>query len=843
MHIAGSHEATGRPEATDQTGDVRNKGQVKTRRHRIEATTAGGERGHVLLASAITVLLGCMATSPAAAQGTQPAPAARTPVLVAQEGAERTFSIAAQPLPEALLQFREQSGLQVAYKTEDVRGLRIQGVNGTFAPEEALTRLLAGTGLQYRVTAANTVTLERVVAQEGGPIELSPITVVGQSDTGYAADRAISATRTAADRNEIPLTVEIFNNDVIEDVGSDRVGDALRYGAGLVNDFGATGNRFADSVFSRGFASNFTQNGLLRNRIGANNPQDSASVERIEVLKGPASVLYGQLEPGGTINVVTKQPLEEARYSAEASYGSYDFKRFTGDLTGPMFENRKVRFRLNAAYEDSESFKDFYEREHIFLAPIVAIDVGPDTKLTLEAEYTHDDFLFEEGIPIEGFLLPNINGKFSPSLWIGEPDLEGDEIDASVLGYRFEHRFTDWLVLRNAFRWERFALDEASVVPLSLQADQRTVTRALLENNEITNDYLIQTDVVTEFTTAFVDHELLAGFDYRREDRNGSRRITFGLPTIDIFNPVYGTASAPTGPFNGSFINQEVLGFYGQDRLAVGNKITLLGGLRYDISSATNKAVSGTTGGITANSREDEELTTQFGAVFRPFEPLSLFANRAQSFVPQTGKSAGGTPFAPELSTQYEVGARVNLLGDRLWANVSAYQITKENVATTDPNNLNDELAIGETRSRGVETSLSGEVLPGWNLIASYAFTDTKITRDFDGFQGNEFIGVPDHTASLFSRYDVLGGDLAGLGVSGGISYIGNRAGDLDNSFDLPDYVRVDMGLHYNPLENVEAGFFVENVFDEEYAQSGFGIHRVSPGAPRTFKGRLKVRF
>nr|MDQ2695844.1 TonB-dependent receptor [Pseudomonadota bacterium] len=280
-----------------------------------------------------------------------------------------------------------------------------------------------------------------------------------------------------------------------------------------------------------------------------------------------------------------------------------------------------------------------------------------------------------------------------------------------------------------------------------------------------------------------------------------------------------------------------------QDRITLHEKWIVLGGLRYDGSSARNVFVSGETGEREVSERDDEEITTQFGVVYRPLEPLSLYANRTEAFVPQIGNVFGGAPFAPELSTQYEVGAKFDVAGGRLAANIAVFEITKENVVTADPDRPGFQLAVGETRSRGIETSIAGEPLPGWSLMASYTFTETEITRDFEGFEGNEFIGVADHTASLFTRYDLQGGDLKGLGLSAGVTYVGERQGDLDNSFELPDYTRVDLGLHYAPSDAVEVSLLVENAFDEEYALSGFGIQRLFPGAPRTFNGRIVLRF
>jgi iron complex outermembrane receptor protein len=743
--------------------------------------------------------------------------------------------------------FADTTGIQVSYDAARLRGLRSPGVSGTYTSEEALQKLLAGTGLTYRFTTPSTVTLERAEAQsaESGAIELSPITVVGQFDTGYRSERAISASRTAAETRDLPQTIQVLPPEVIEDQSGHRVGDVLRFVPGLTA-LGETGNRFRDNFNIRGFGQNFVKNGLRRAggaTAGRSNPQDIASIERLEILKGPSSVLYGNFEPSGMINVVTKQPLREFFAAVEATAGSFDFKRLSGDVSGPLYRDGVVRFRLNAAYEDRKSFKDFFTQEHIFVAPVVAVEFGPNTLLTLEGEYTRDDFLFAEGIPAAGFFLPNPHGKLRTSFWPGEPELEGDLIEASDLGYRFEHRFTDWLVVRHAFRWERFKRIEDSVIPDGLEPDQHTLNRSFLRDaGGVNNEYLFQTDVVTRFPTGPIAHELLVGFDYR--DRTfDSCSLFLAVAPIDIFNPVYGQATKPSGPFNTFTANEDALGFYVQNRVTLWSNVKLLGGLRYDISQQDQVFVSGATGARTPSKREDKALATQVGLVYQPVKPVSLYFNRTESFLPQFGTTQGGQPFDPETGVQYEVGTKVDVLDGRLSANLALFQITKQNVQTPDPDDPQFSRAIGEQRSRSLEAFIAGELLPGWRLLASYAFTDTEITHDFGGLQGKALANVAAHTASLLTRYDLRRGVFDGLGASLGVTYVGTRQGDDENSFELPAYVRTDIGLHYGPSQHVKVDFFVENVFDEAYVLSSFSIDRTFPGAPRTFIGRLKVLF
>jgi iron complex outermembrane receptor protein len=369
---------------------------------------------------------------------------------------------------------------------------------------------------------------------------------------------------------DLPQAIEVLGPQAIEDLGGHRVGDGLRYISGATHAGGGTGNRFVDVYNIRGFGGNFVRNGMRRaggSSLGRSLPQDLANVERIEVLKGPSSVLYGDFQPSGVVNLVTKQPLGEPRAALEVSFGSHDFTRVTMDLTGPVPGTEAVRYRLNAAYEDSDSFKDFFEREHVFVAPVIAVDLGEDTNLTLEGEYTRDDFLFAEGIPAHGFILPNPNGEFPVSRWVGDPDIEGDVVDAYSFGYRFEHRCTNWLVLRNAFRWERLSRDESSVIPFGLTDDFRTLERDFFFSDDTNDDYLVQTDLVAEFETGPIDHELLVGFSYRDRDFDANSLFDVTTP-LDIFDPIYGAATRPEVDLNDLNAEEDALGVYAQNRIA-----------------------------------------------------------------------------------------------------------------------------------------------------------------------------------------------------------------------------------------------------------------------------------
>jgi iron complex outermembrane recepter protein len=772
-------------------------------------------------------------------------------IRVAQAG-ESHFNIPSQPLSSALRQFSQVANLELFFDAVLTEGLHTQGLSGTYAPEPALQRLLAGTGLRYQFTSPNAVTLERQVAQESGTAreaqQLAPIVVREEREaTGYKVEQTTSATKTDTPLLDIPQSIEIIPREVIEDQGAVEVRDVLRNVSGITaTNSSFTG--FADQINIRGFdaSDNFVKNGLRRGNFGESLPQETANIERLEVLKGPASVLYGQLDPGGAVNIVTKQPLDTPLYAADLTLGSYEFFRPTLDLSGPVNTSNTVLYRLNMAYERSEAFLDFFESEHFFASPVVTVRFTPRTTLTLEGEYLQRNFSFYPGLPAVGTVLSNINGDIPLHRWTGDPPFDDTKRIAGEVGYRFEHRFNRHVLVRNAFRAIFFRRDEQNILPLALEDDQRTLARALFEARRENNDYLMQTELVADFTTGPVAHTVLVGFDLRRIDEDNETRFDESFPSLDLFNPTYFNTFSSSLPFNRFDFQDDRVGVYVQDQVTLLPNLKLLAGVRFDYAHQDTRRTDGETGERTPESRDDTAFSPRVGIVYQPIMPLALYANFSESFEPQPGNTGGGTPFEPETGTQYEIGVKGEFLDRRIAVLLAFYHITKQNVESVDPDNPEFTRAIGEQRNRGIELDVAGELLPGWRVIASYAYTDAEVTEDFGGFEGLRPPNVALHGFSLWSTYEFQQGALQGLGFGAGIFYVGERYGDFENTFELPDYVRTDMSVFYQPrfLPNLRARLTVQNLFDVEYFESADETDvTVHPGSPITVLGTVAVRF
>jgi iron complex outermembrane recepter protein len=357
--------------------------------------------------------------------------------------------------------------------------------------------------------------------------------------------------------------------------------------------------------------------------------------------------------------------------------------------------------------------------------------------------------------------------------------------------------------------------------------------------------YELQTNIVGNFNTGSVEHTLLAGVDWSRQIDDGFNQSPedFVAAPINIFDPVYGRVEdrdITEVRFRDSQRRTEAWGIYLQDQIDILDNLHFLIGGRFDFVDQLN--INRLNGGE-RSSQYDEAFSPRVGIVYRPIDPLSLYASYSRSFAPNSGEQADGSLLEPERGTQYEVGIRGEVLDGRLSANLAAFHLTKTNVSTIDPDNPDFSIAVGEQRSQGVELDVIGEILPGWNVIASYAYTDAEVTEDNTIEEGVGLPNVPYHSASFWTTYEIQRGTLQGLGFGLGLFYVGDREGDLDNSFELPNFLRADAALYYR-RDNWRVGVNVQNLFDTDYYQSvEFGRTTIAPGAPLTVIGSVSFEF
>ncbi|MBW4630844.1 MAG: TonB-dependent siderophore receptor [Iphinoe sp. HA4291-MV1] len=666
------------------------------------------------------------------------------------------------------------------------------------------------------------------------PIEL---VVTGQQE-GYSAPDATTATKTDTPSRDIPQSIQVIPRQVIQDQQVTRISDALRNVSGVTKQGGYGDSQ--DNYNIRGFSTQINLMNGFRVRAPITTP---ANIERIEVLKGPASVLYGQLEPGGIVNYVTKQPLDYPYYSGEFTVGSYDYYRPSIDFSGPLTADGKLLYRLNAAYETAGDFVDFVDSKTFAIAPVLTYKFSDATTLTLVYEYINTDRVYNDGLPPDPIVF-----KLPISRFLGEPDINRFRQEANNLYVTLNHQFSDNLQLRTGFAAAFSDTKVRSLRPLSIDADGRTALRSFVpSDNIIYSGYTVQTDLIGKFNTGSIKHQVLLGFawDQYTFDDPGYFSVT-GTP-LDIFNPVYGSPQPTDIP--GSLYKEgfDQFGVYLQDQVTLLPNLKLLLGGRVDFihsrSFSQDLDSAGNRIGEPSESRSyDNPFSPRAGIVYQPIEPISLYFSYSQSFIPNSSRTVDGSLLPPERGTQYEVGIKAELIKDRLSATFAAYDITKENVATTDPNPDNSEFSIaaGEVKSRGLEFDISGQILPGWNVIASYFVNDAFVSKDNRLPVGNSLVNAPNAGGSLWTTYEIQSGGMKGLGFGGGVFYTGEREAQLRNTFKIPSYVRADASISYK-RDNWKVGLNFKNLFGTKYYDSqGFFLR---PGAPFTVLGTFSVEF
>jgi iron complex outermembrane recepter protein len=671
---------------------------------------------------------------------------------------------------------------------------------------------------------------EESAAQQDEPIEL---VVTGEQD-GYRVPTATTATKTDTPLRDIPGSIQVIPRRILEDQKTTRIQEALENISG-VRKQGNLGGSDAGGYNIRGFA----QDGNFRNGFSDNDfysSVDPANIERIEVLKGPASVLFGQAEPGGIINVVTKQPLSTPYSSAEFNVGNYGFYRPSFDISGPLTDDGSLLYRLNVAYQNSESFRDFNFTERVFIAPVITWNISDRTSLTFDLEYLSNDYLFDRG-------LPSIGDRPAPipiSRFIGLPNVYNDS--SLRLGYRLEHKFSkDWQ-LRNAFSFVHAPSSGTYTYGGYDLVDDRFAP-IYVSREEFTRDtYTLQTELVGKFKTGSIVHQPLIGVELRR---NTWDYISFDVAEpilLDIFNPNY-DVDLPATPDESTLsytTRRDTLGIYIQDQITFADNLKVLIGGRFDAFQREETGFAETT-----TKESLSAFSPRVGIVYQPIQPISLYASYTQSFQPDRffGLSATNEPFKPTTGTQYEVGIKADI-SEKLSATLAAYQVTKTNVVTDDPNNPdpNFSIQVGEQRSRGIELDIGGEILPGLNIIASYTYTDAITSKDNTIAVGNRIDNVPEHAASLWTSYELQSGDLKGLGFGLGFYYAGDRYADLDNTSILPSYFRTDSAIYYK-RDNWKLALNFRNLFNETYYETSQARNIIYPGAPFTVIGSFSIQF
>lgn len=676
--------------------------------------------------------------------------------------------------------------------------------------------------------------------QTGGtdPVD-AEIVVLGTREQGYRATVAPQTNKSDTPIKETPFSVQVVTRELIRDRGITTIGEALRYVPGFSPQvgFGASNDRF----YIRGFITPYNlKNGLRRSAYAPD--EQLQNVEQVEVLKGPASALYGRFEPGGVVNFVTKKPLATPFMEVGALYGSFDQVRLTADVSTPI--TGTLGFRVNLSYDDRDGFRDFVFSRDAFVAPVLQWKPSDATTVTLEGEYARKRGYFDRGFANDPIFLEAPRRR-----QFGEPDARYTN-KGGVGSLIVDHRFSDAISGRMAFGYSDFAKDSYYYAfgfpPVSrLDPARPRVNRRTSLAHDRQRDLTAQGELYARFTTGAVGHKALVGIEYGYDHwRFDVRNPPFGtnIP-IDFYNPVYGQRATPSVLVSDGAWDSDSTAIYAQDELKLGT-IRLLAGGRYDWNRLRNRDYLVATGDAPTKRGA---FSPRAGITWTPVSALSLYGSWSRSFRGQVdvGRLRGGALPKPLIGESWEAGVKGSFLGGRLTLTVALFDITRRNVAVSDPTDFDLVIQIGKSRSRGVEAELPAVITPRWRVIANYTYLDAKVLSDSFVAPGMRLVNAPRHAASLWTTYD-LAGPLQGASIGVGAQHIGDRAGNTDNSIVLPAYTRIDANLAYD----FDAGFGplraqlnVLNLTDRFYYDSGGAFIPLYPGAPRTVTASLSYRL
>lgn len=675
---------------------------------------------------------------------------------------------------------------------------------------------------------------------ENASIELQATNVTATADLesaqgpvqGYHATRSASATRTDTAIHETPQSISVVSKDVVEDLGATRLQDALDYagGVGRANNFGGQG---LTTFTVRGFTTGeFYRNGFPINR-GYPNMPDANTIERLEVLRGPATMLYGRGDPGGTFNVVSKQPLAERTVTLGSQLNDQGMKRGTLDASGPLDEEGRLAYRLNVVGEGGDTFRDHVETERYGVTPVITWQATDDTKVTFEGDFMRNNHPLDRGLT----RFPNQRGTPSRDTFWGDKDAGKLHNDNNMAQLRFEHALSDNWTLGGGFQWLDGSLKGNAIEangPGSLGADGRTLQRNFNYRKLEWTDKDYQLNLTGHFSTGGFDHTLLTGIEYEDYDYKSiiqRSSATAGTYPIDIFDPVYGqTRPALTRTPTHDKENLKTYAAFVQDQVALTERLKVLAGARFERFEHDYQNYVGKSW-----QAADNAVTPRVGVIYDLTDTVAVYADAARSFKPNTGASREGGGFAPEKGKSYEMGIKWEALDRQLSVDAAIYQIEKKNVLTTDPVDNTFSVAAGQVRSRGFDLNVAGNLTPEWRVIGGYAYVDAEVTRDNTLRSGTRLMNIPRNSFSLLNVYEFQDGALKGLGLGAGGKYVDQRAGQTANTaFSMDAYTVVDLLGYYKVNEHVRLNLDVKNLFNREYEEGAFGNIYAYPGAPRT---------
>ncbi|MDH0759823.1 TonB-dependent siderophore receptor [Pseudomonas juntendi] len=770
------------------------------------------------------------------------------------------YSIPAGQLDDVLSQFARQAGITLSSTPQLTNGLQSSGLNGQYATEQALRQLLNGSGLRAVSQGGHSYVLQAQPLDAA--LSLPDTDVRGfslgnalGSTEGYNATHSQVATKTSMPLVETSQSVSVVTRQQIDDQGSQTVAQAMRYTPGvLTNPYGAT-HRY-DYVAMRGFndgsVDNIYVDGLKS--MGDNGTYSTMQVdpyflERIDILKGPSSVLYGRSSPGGLVALTTKKPLFSAYHQVQATVGTQGQRGMGFDFSGPVDEDQRIAYRLTGLADASDTQFDHNKEERYAIAPAISVDFSEDTSLTLQAYLQHDpNGGYHGGNPADGMLHPRNGLRLSDHFFEGETGIDSYERTQQSFSYQFEHRFNDIFTARQNFRYQDSDVSMDQVYSAGwADAESNILNRAYTGGDERLHSYIIDNMLQAEFFTGAAKHTLLMGTDYQRRKADVEWRYGTVNP-LDAGNPQYGNGNLQLLGENRYQRRLQQTGVYLQDLVELDQWRFSLG-LRQDWVKVSEQNRDSDTKVNDQRSR----FTTRAGVLYLFENGIAPYVSYSESFNPNTVSDQDGRPLAPTEGTQWEAGIKYQPGGSDNLFTASVFRIEQENLASKQPNE-DFYRAVGQVRSQGLELEAHVQLSDSLKLLGGYTFTDIEYSKSMPSLvsgnldnKGNSPTQAPKQMLSLWADYNFHQGALDGLRLGGGVRYVGYSWVDAENSMKVPSYTLFDASVGYDlgkvGLTGLDVRLNANNLTNESYITSCASLNYCYMGEERNVSATVSYQF
>ncbi|WP_428664819.1 TonB-dependent siderophore receptor [Reyranella sp.] len=677
----------------------------------------------------------------------------------------------------------------------------------------------------------------------------------------YVATRSVTGSKTDQAILETPQSISVVTRQQMDDQAVQSTRQALRYTPGIVSDPRPLNGLSDTNMLLRGFTPDQYLDGLklIIGNFGYTQI-DPYLLDRIEVLRGPSSVLYGQGTPGGIVALTSKRPTDTAVHEVMLQAGTYDLYSAAFDVGGRADGDGKLLYRITGLAKYAGSQVEFSNSRRFAIAPAFTWKPDAATSFTILGQFQRDSGpAFNGFVPARGSVLFNPNGQIPSYFYVGDPNLNDYTRMVASVGYSFEHRFDRVFAFRQNFRYQNLFAADNSLYASGLQANQKFLNRYAFNDVESLNTITVDNQLTAKFATGALGHSFLLGLDYQWNTNRQTSAINFATPAINLFAPNYYLPIAnpvfnPTSSYTNARQRQDQIALYAQDIIKLGGFSLVLGGRQDWVSSSSDNYMT-----LTGTSKYDQAFTWRAGLVYLFDNGIAPYASYTTSFSPTAGLDFSGNPFSPTTGQQFEIGVKYQPTGFNGFFTLSAYNLTQQNVLTTDPQHPGFSVQTGEIRSRGIEFEARASLTDNIDLIGSYTYTDALTTKSNAlaaniwgtpiRMQGQPVNGVPQNMASMWSTYRFTTGSATGLMVGGGVRYIGPQPGDTVNSFIVPGFtlydavVSYDLGAVMPKLQGASLQLNATNLFDTQYVASCANANFCSYGLGRNVYASLKYKW